>query len=110
MPKFEHINDCVDALKACENRAAVEAVLEELPMKFGMWWIDIDEDASGRAFYVVNNQWWDKNAEEYCIDEYELDIPLAEEDEEELEIDSMYHDASEQELRKMGCFGEEDEE
>ncbi len=29
---------------------------------------------------------------------------------EEIEIDEEYHDYSEEELRKMGCFGEEDEE
>ena len=32
-----------------------------------------------------------------------------EEDEEEIEIDILYHDCSEEELRKMGCFGEEEE-
>ncbi len=32
------------------------------------------------------------------------------EDEEEIEIDTLYHDCSEDELRKMGCFGDEEEE
>ena len=31
-------------------------------------------------------------------------------DEEEEEIDRLYHDASEEELRKMGCFANLDEE
>ena len=32
------------------------------------------------------------------------------EDEEEVLIDRLYHDASEDELRAMGCFGDEDDE
>lgn len=30
-------------------------------------------------------------------------------DEEEIEIDTLYHDCSEEELRRMGCFGEEED-
>lgn len=30
--------------------------------------------------------------------------------EEEIEIDSMYHDCDEEELRRMGCFGDEEED
>ena len=80
MIKFEHINDCVDALMNCKDIDEVCTLLDNFPCKFGDWWVDIDEDIDGRAFYVVNNQWWDKNAEEYCIDAYELDIEVEDEE------------------------------
>ena len=37
-------------------------------------------DADGNAFYVVMNKWWDKQAEDYQIDTYELDIEVEDEE------------------------------
>ena len=45
-----------------------------------------------------------------CKEDLEDYIDFDEEDEEEVEIDTLYHDCSEEELRKMGCFGDEEEE
>lgn len=45
-----------------------------------------------------------------CKEDLEDLIDFDEEDEEEVEIDTLYHDCSEEELRKMGCFGNSDEE
>lgn len=45
-----------------------------------------------------------------CKEDLEDYIDFDEEDEEEVEIDTLYHDCSEDELRKMGCFGDEEEE
>ena len=35
---------------------------------------------------------------------------IDDEDDEEIEIDSTYHDCSEEELRRMGVYGEEDDD
>lgn len=43
------------------------------------------------------------------LEEY-INFDDEDEDEEEIEIDTLYHDCSEDELRKMGCFGDEEEE
>lgn len=77
---FYHIHDCVDALESCDTIEEIRALIENFPCKFGDWWVDIDEDADGNAFYVVMNKWWDKQAEDYQIDTYELDIEVEDED------------------------------
>jgi hypothetical protein len=110
MANFEHINDCVDALKACKNIDEVNDLLDSFPRKFGDWWVEILLDENGKGYYQVTNQWWDENTESTCAEEYDLDIELSEEDEEELNIELMYHDADEEELRRMGCFGDDEEE
>jgi hypothetical protein len=78
---FYHIHDCVDALMNCGTIDEVHDLFEIFPSKFGDWWVDIDEDADGNAFYVVMNKWWDKQAEDYQIDTYELEIEVEEDDE-----------------------------
>ena len=45
-----------------------------------------------------------------CKEDLEDYIDFDEEDEEEVEIDTLYHDCSEEELREMGCFGNSDED
>jgi hypothetical protein len=107
---FEHINDCQAALEACKNIDEVNELLDSFPRWSGDWWYSIEVDKNDRAYYVVSNQWYDKNTDSTEVDEYELDIPLSEEDAEELDIDTLYHDADEEELRRMGCFGDDDEE
>lgn len=77
---FYHIHDCVDALEACDTIEEVRALIDAFPCKFGDWWVDTDEDEDGNVFYVVMNKWWDKQAEDYQIDTYELDIEVEDED------------------------------
>jgi hypothetical protein len=77
---FYHIHDCVDALKSCDNIAEVRTLIDNFPCKFGDWWVDIDEDTDGNAFYVVTNKWWDKQAKDYQIDTYELGIEVEDEE------------------------------
>jgi hypothetical protein len=75
MANFEHINDCVDALKACKNIDEVNDLLDNFPRKFGDWWVDtIGEGAD--AYYEVTNEWWDYMNEELCVATYELEIKV----------------------------------
>jgi hypothetical protein len=75
MIKFEHINDCVDALEACKNIDEVHDLLDNFPRKFGDWWVDTIGEGED-AYYEVTNEWWDSMNEELCVATYELDIEV----------------------------------
>ncbi len=79
MLKFEHINDCVDALKACKNIDEVNDLLDNFPRKFGDWWVDTIGEGED-AYYEVTNEWWDSMNEELCSNTYELEIEVEEEE------------------------------
>jgi Fe-S cluster assembly protein SufD len=63
--------------------------------------VKVDADASYKSFCLQ------KGADMARNESY---IELSEEDEEELNIELMYHDADEEELRRMGCFGDDEED
>jgi hypothetical protein len=75
MANFEHINDCVDALKACKNIDEVHDLLDNFPRKFGDWWVDTIGEGED-AYYEVTNEWWDYTNEELCVATYELEIKV----------------------------------
>jgi hypothetical protein len=80
MIKFEHINDCVNALEACKTIDEVYDTLDNFPRKFGEWWVDIIPDGDGNPICEVTNQWWDSANEELCENTYELEIRMEDED------------------------------
>lgn len=76
---FKHINDCWNAIEDCETIEEVRQVLDNLPRKFGEWWIDTTSD-DGIPCYEVTNQYWDPQYEEYYTDSRTLEVPVDEED------------------------------
>ena len=79
MPTYNHINDCVEALMACKNIDEVHDTLDSFPRKFGEWWVDTIGEGED-AYYEVTNEYWDEQYEELCVNTYELEIEVAEED------------------------------
>lgn len=80
MPKFEHINDCEEALRACKNIDEVHDLLDNFPRKFGDWWVDTIPVKDGKSYYEVTNEWWDYETEELRVATYELEIEVEDED------------------------------
>jgi hypothetical protein len=80
MIKFEHINDCVNALEACTNIKEVNDLLDSFPRWSGEWWVDTVENRDGTKYYEVTNQYYDKQTDELYCDTIDLDIEVEEED------------------------------
>lgn len=76
---FNHINDCWNAIEGCETIEEVRQVLDNLPRKFGEWWIDTTSE-DGIPCYEVTNQYWDAQYEEFYTDARTLEVPVDEED------------------------------
>lgn len=71
---FTRIQEIEEALMACKNITEVNELLDNIPRKFGEWWVD---EVDG--YYEVTNQWWDDMLEDLCINTYALEIPVEEE-------------------------------
>ena len=74
---FTHIGEIEEALMSCTSITEVNKLLDNIPRKFGEWWVDTVDDPDG-AFYEVTNQWWDDVLEDTCVDTYALEIPVEE--------------------------------
>lgn len=74
---FTHIGEIEEALMSCTSITEVNKLLDNIPRKFGEWWVDTVDDPDG-AFYEVTNQWWDDMLEDTCVDTYALEIPVEE--------------------------------
>lgn len=74
---FTHIGEIEEALMSCTSITEVNKLLDNIPRKFGEWWVDTIDDPDG-AFYEVTNQWWDDMIEDTCVDFYVLEIPVEE--------------------------------
>ena len=75
---FNHINDVEQALADCKNIDEVNELLDNIPTKFGEWWVDVVLGSEGYYCYEVTNQWWDDMLEGIGTNTYELDIPVEE--------------------------------
>lgn len=77
-----HICEIEDALYDCETIAEVHKLLDNIPRKFGEWYVDIVPDSdSGQFIYEVTNEWYDTLSEEYCSKTYDLEIEVEDEEE-----------------------------
>lgn len=74
-----HIDDVIDGLMACETIDEVEDYLDTIPRKFGEWWVDTIGEGED-AYYEVTNEWWDSMNEELCVNTYQLEIEVEEEE------------------------------
>lgn len=75
-----HIDDVVDGLKACDTITEVRDFLDTIPRKFGEWWVDTIGKGED-AYYEVTNEWWDSVNEELCVDTFQLDIEVEDDEE-----------------------------
>lgn len=75
---FTHVREIEEALMACKNITEVNELLDNIPRKFGDWWVDLTTDGKD-VYYEVTNQWWDDMLEDLCINTYALEIPVEEE-------------------------------
>ena len=73
-----HIDDIEDDLYACENINEVNKLLDNIPRKFGDWWVDVVLDEKGMGYYEVTNQWFENG--ELQVKTYDLEIEVEEED------------------------------
>lgn len=74
---FTHIQEIEEALMACTSITEVNKLLDNIPHKFGDWWVDLTTDGKD-VYYEVTNQWWDSMLEDLCINTYALEIPVEE--------------------------------
>lgn len=79
MKTFEHVNDCWEAIEACQTEEEIQTVLDNIPRKFGEQWTDSYKDADGNNICEVTNQWYDEQQCELNTESREFEI---EEDEE----------------------------
>lgn len=77
MAKFNHIDDCWDAITECETIQEVQKVLGEIPNKFGSWWIAVAENSDGDC-YEVTNSYWDSDSGGQLYESAELEVPFDE--------------------------------
>lgn len=75
--EFTHISQIEDALLACKNIDEVNTLLDNLPRKFGDWWVDTVVNREGHPYYEVTNQWYEND--DLCTYTYELEINVEEE-------------------------------
>jgi hypothetical protein len=79
MIKFEHINDCVEALEACKTIDEVYDTLDNFPRKFGEWWVDTVGEGED-AYYEVTNEYYDPIDAETRTATYDLEIEVEEDE------------------------------
>jgi len=72
---FEHINDCWNALRACENRKEVIETINNFPRWSGSWFIDNDHST-----ILVTNDWYDEQLDDYFSESENLGIDWDEEE------------------------------
>lgn len=101
---MNHISNVKDCFEYCSTKDDIEEVIRRIPNMFGAW--DVYYSENDKTFVVTN--FYVENGENY-EDEEEYEFYTEEDLEEEL-LDEMYHDCSEDELRKMGCFDNLNEE
>ena len=77
---FTHISDVEEALMACKTIDEVNELLDNIPRKFGEWWVDTVPGDGGYYHYEVTNAWWDSMNEEVCETTYELEIEVEDEE------------------------------
>ena len=75
-----HICEIEDALYDCETIAEVHKLLDNIPRKFGEWYVDTVGKGED-AYYEVTNEWYDTLSEEYCSKTYDLEIEVEDEEE-----------------------------
>lgn len=75
--KFNHIDDCWDAITECETIQEVQKVLGEIPNKFGSWWIAVTDNGDGDC-YEITNSYWDSDAGGQLYESAELEVPFDE--------------------------------
>lgn len=75
---FTHIGEIEEALMACKTIDEVHKLLDNIPRKFGEWWVDTVPGDGGYYHYEVTNTWWDDMLEDTCVDTYALEIPVEE--------------------------------
>ena len=73
-----HIDDVEDGLYACETIKEVRDFLDNIPRKFGEWWVDVVGEGED-AYYEVTNEWYDEQYGELCTETYELEIEVEDE-------------------------------
>jgi hypothetical protein len=72
-----HWDDVVDGLYACKTIDEVNKFLDNIPSKFGEWWVDVVSDGV-RLCYEVTNEWFDTITEELNSNQYQLEIEVEE--------------------------------
>ncbi len=112
------------------NQEQKQSIIATVAMSFETGHIDFDnKEDFKRDFEDIKSSDVDAAWEYYCElvnmgpagfyeefkDEYDFDLMFVAEYgdsdyEEEILIDRLYHDASEEELKAMGCFGDEEED
>ena len=79
MKTFNHIRDCWEAINACKTIDEVNEVLDNIPRKFGEWWVDVVHSENGSC-YEVTNHYYDEQYCDFYTDTEEIDVPVSEED------------------------------
>lgn len=74
-----HWDDVVDGLYACKTIDEVNKFLDNIPRKFGEWWVDTVGEGED-AHYEVTNEWWDENWEKLNSRIFYLDIEVDEDE------------------------------
>ncbi len=77
MAKFNHIDDCWDAINECETIQEVGDLIREFPNKFGDWWITESHNGDTEC-YEVTNSYWDENSGGQLFESSELEVPFDE--------------------------------
>jgi hypothetical protein len=72
-----HWEDVVDGLYACKTIDEVNKFLDNIPCKFGEWWVDTVGEGED-AHYEVTNEWFDTINEEPCSRIFYLEIKVEE--------------------------------
>jgi hypothetical protein len=74
-----HWEDVIDGLYACKTIDEVNKFLDNIPSKFGEWWVDVVSDGV-RLCYEVTNEWFDTITEELNSNQYQLEIEVEEDE------------------------------
>ena len=72
--EFKHVNDIWDTIEQCETREQIEDVLENIPRKFGEWWVDQTDELDGVIELEVTNQWWDEDQQDMMVQSFRCEV------------------------------------
>ncbi len=72
--EFNHVNDIWDTIEQCETREQIEDVLDNIPRKFGEWWVDQTDELDGVIELEVTNQWWDDNQQDMMTQSFRCEV------------------------------------
>lgn len=76
--EFKHIRDVENALYDCVTINEVNELLDNVPRKFGEWYVDIVMGLDGKAYYEVTNDYYEYG--ELQVKTYDLEIEVEDED------------------------------